>query len=96
MKPPVGPTSETSCATEELIKGSLFRVFSKNRLTPAAKLKFALQEHLQDTRVLLLAHSMGGLVAMHCILSLLEEGQSRHKHQNRGTMLNLSLSPQTS
>lgn len=59
----------------------LFHYVTKDLRPPAidnivVQLRFAIKEYLQRARIIFLAHSMGGLVSMRCILSLLEDGQS--------------------
>jgi len=60
----------------------VFQYVTKDLRPPAidnivVQLKFVLKEYLRDSRVIFVAHSMGGLVCMRCVLSLLEEGQSQ-------------------
>lgn len=58
----------------------LFQYVTKDFNPPAIRnivvqLRFALKEHVKHPSIVFLAHSMGGLVCMSCILALLEDGR---------------------
>jgi len=60
----------------------IFQYVTKSLDPPAidnivAQLKFVITDKLQEKRIMFIAHSMGGLVAMRCILHFLEQGETQ-------------------
>lgn len=85
-KSPTAPESFPSLLANDSLTNDydifIFQYVTKDFRAPAidhiaAQLKFAVKQHLQYGRIILVAHSMGGLVCMSFILNLLKEGQGQ-------------------